>query len=470
LVATGPGEANVTGWKVDFGDGSPVVHITGTPNGLNHVFTRGPGVYTITAFALIGVAEFATNSLTVSVADTPPVIDSVVLTPEINEGGTGTLRIRFLDPGITDRHTLRIDWGDGVVESILLDAGTRDFTLLHQYLSNLPGDAPYLVSILLTESDGATASDASSIIVRNLAPVVIWQPPGEVRNKSPVNYGIAITDPGGDGIASVRVEFSDGTIREIPGPTGGSGLVSLLHTYQSPGQASARVIVIDDEGARSESVQLFTVLDDGGSGGGGGGGGSIPAGPVAPVVNRGGFPVLGSSVLFAGVSVTDKILVAGLSLDDEPTEPAPEAATPVCEADALMPELGVSAWSDALYSVGEISRTGLPDGVLEIRAMRGPEGIVLRLRLAPELLARHQEIRVSASIGGREMPAARDGWRQVPETNSVEILIPLDEEIAVESVEIRIDLPAEEGAADGPARIWQGMLPVEPPAVSSPDQ
>lgn len=59
----------------------------------------------------------------------------------------------FTDPGQADVFTLTIGWGDGVTDTLVLDAGERQISGSHVYAA--VGD--YLVTVVVTDRDGATA-------------------------------------------------------------------------------------------------------------------------------------------------------------------------------------------------------------------------------------------------------------------------------------------------------------------------
>src|SRR5205814_1864234 len=77
-------------------------------------------------------------SATTTVKNVAPTITSLNVTPTIDENGTVTLTGTFTDPGTQDSYTLVINWGEGSPQTLILAAGTRDFTATHQYLDDNP--------------------------------------------------------------------------------------------------------------------------------------------------------------------------------------------------------------------------------------------------------------------------------------------------------------------------------------------
>ncbi|MEZ6121983.1 MAG: Calx-beta domain-containing protein [Planctomycetaceae bacterium] len=77
--------------------------------------------------------------------------DDILLSPE----ASGYLRrsISFTDPGLADHHSISVDYGDGSAPVVTaLAAGTRTFTLNHQY----PSAGEYTVQISVDDGDDTT--------------------------------------------------------------------------------------------------------------------------------------------------------------------------------------------------------------------------------------------------------------------------------------------------------------------------
>lgn len=74
-----------------------------------------------------------------------------------------TVTARFTDPGIADRHTLAIDWGDGATLAldVIEDRGTGSASASHLYAE--AGD--YLVTLTLADDDGGSDSTTLDVTV-----------------------------------------------------------------------------------------------------------------------------------------------------------------------------------------------------------------------------------------------------------------------------------------------------------------
>ena len=79
-----------------------------------------------------------TGSVSLTVNNVAPKIDSLTITNPINENGTATLAGTYSDVGILDTHRLDIDWnGDGSYDqTVTVTGGT--FSVSHQYLDDVP--------------------------------------------------------------------------------------------------------------------------------------------------------------------------------------------------------------------------------------------------------------------------------------------------------------------------------------------
>ena len=57
--------------------------------------------------------------------NTAPEIDELAIRQPIDEGGLTYLSGTFIDPDLTDAHTIIVDWGDGTVDEWNLRIGGR---------------------------------------------------------------------------------------------------------------------------------------------------------------------------------------------------------------------------------------------------------------------------------------------------------------------------------------------------------
>ena len=149
----------------DFGDGS-ILTGTLTPT---HAY-QDNGTYTVTLVVTDTLGHAGMERLPVTIANAAPELPSL---PALN-GAAGqviTLTTVFTDPGILDSHTILIDWGGGVNQTLELAGGVLDFSAGHVYAS--AGD--YAVTLTVIDKDG-DADTASFIIHVKQAGFVTYLP------------------------------------------------------------------------------------------------------------------------------------------------------------------------------------------------------------------------------------------------------------------------------------------------------
>ena len=137
-----------------------------------------PGADNITGAGLINAFDAVSSALLVN---SPPLIDELNVTPEIDENGTVTLTGMFTDPNLGDIHTVEIDWNDPNDENptiLELVPGEREFTLMHTYLDDVPAPgndtSSDTATILVTVNDdfGGVDTDSVETLVKNVEPTI----------------------------------------------------------------------------------------------------------------------------------------------------------------------------------------------------------------------------------------------------------------------------------------------------------
>ena len=71
-------------------------------------------------------------------ANVAPEFQDIVITSPVNEGDLATFSGMIVDPSTSDTFTLRVDWGDGAVETFNYAAGTTSFSETHRYVDDSP--------------------------------------------------------------------------------------------------------------------------------------------------------------------------------------------------------------------------------------------------------------------------------------------------------------------------------------------
>ncbi len=214
-VTVDEGETAENGGNFDDIDAGDVVSVTASAGAVTQTGTQS-GIWTwslgtsdgpddsqnVTITATDSAGAQATTSFSLTVLNVAPTLTNLSATSPIDEDGTSTLAGDLGDPGIDDL-TLDVNWGDGSpVQTFNYPAGTTSFSETHQYLDDNPTGTlsdEYLISLTLTDSDGAQATEGGG--GGGGASGLFWtEGPGETR---PVGFAT-----GGD---KVRRANPDGT-------------------------------------------------------------------------------------------------------------------------------------------------------------------------------------------------------------------------------------------------------------------
>jgi PKD repeat protein len=208
-----------------------------------------------------------TASTTVRVNNVAPTITSLSGAGSINEGDTLTLSGTFFDPGNQDTFTLAVNWGEGLVQTYLLAAGTTSFSISHQYLDDNPSGTAadvYPISLTLTDDDTGTVSANSSVTVNNVAPAIT-----SLSGASSINEGGTLTlngtlfDPGTQDTFTLQVNWGEGPVQSYLLPAGTTSF-SISHQYldDNPSRTASDVYPIsltltdDDTGTASAGTSV----------------------------------------------------------------------------------------------------------------------------------------------------------------------------------------------------------------------
>jgi hypothetical protein len=125
---------------------------------------EGPYVATVTlAVAQPGPYGTLTDTTeaVIEVVNAPPLLNRLQLDslPSTFRNRV-RLRLEYKDPGVLDTHAIRIDWGDGLVETLSGAAGGTQLEREHEYEDtdpSLPLVSTYSVVVTVTDDDGAAA-------------------------------------------------------------------------------------------------------------------------------------------------------------------------------------------------------------------------------------------------------------------------------------------------------------------------
>jgi hypothetical protein len=285
LTGKGPAGALVT---IEWKDGSANSTATVAANGAwtaSHTFADGPAVRSIKASAAGGLQA----SAILTVNNVAPSI-SAVTAPEVNEGSTATVSGSFTDPGTLDTHTVTVTWGDGTTSTRELAANVLNFSLSRTIVDDNPtgtSEDTYAIQVTVTDKDKGKDSEASSLLVRNVAPNTMllasatWAggsaTPDAAGNLS-VPEGVAVTvtgsfrDPGRADTHTVYVQWAGKFLSGVATRSGADPDVlnfTVTQTFADDHPAtgtpsdvvSFKVQVRDDDRGAVDSSQSTAITD-----------------------------------------------------------------------------------------------------------------------------------------------------------------------------------------------------------------
>jgi hypothetical protein len=264
---------------IDWGDGSPLQVINAGPQQRDvlavHQFRddnptgTASDTYTVTATIKNTLGETVSTSATILVKNVAPKIDTLTLTPTLDENSTATLSGTYSDVGSLDTHQLDIDWdGDGTFDQTVAVTG-GNFSVTHQFLDDNPTNTAsdtFNVNVRLRDDDGGEAVAAREITVRNVAPSIT-----NLAISSPVlENGTATltgsyTDVGTQDTHQLDIDWDgDGTFDQTVAVTGGNFSVSHQYLDDNPtGTASDTVNINirlrDDDGGENLDSTAVTI-------------------------------------------------------------------------------------------------------------------------------------------------------------------------------------------------------------------
>jgi choice-of-anchor A domain-containing protein/RHS repeat-associated protein len=245
-----PGEDNITGWEINWGDGV-VETITGNPSSVTHLYADGDADYQISATVTDEDGEYESNTIDVRVENVAPeaVISGAA---SINEGATYTLGLSVgNEPGADTVSQWVIDWGDGTVDTITGNASS----VTHVYAD---GDADYQISATVSDEDGEYESNTVDVSVVNVAPGVSISGPSVVAEGATYTLNLSGSgDPGTDTISQWVVDWGDGVVETITGNPS-----SATHVY-ADGNADYQIsaIVTDEDGEYESNTVDVSVMN-----------------------------------------------------------------------------------------------------------------------------------------------------------------------------------------------------------------
>jgi hypothetical protein len=221
-----------------------------------------PGIYYAT-----GVQTFAFHLTVTPVFN--PVPGNVVLTTSkssVVEGEAFALSGSFDDPAIVEPpnliyepHTVRITWGDGKSETILLARQVYTFRATHAYTSGPPASsyAMFPITAVVEDSAGQTGEGSAPIEVADVPPRLVIDETDQFFNTASTFFRSgSFVDPG-DSSFALTVDYGDGTGVRPLAYDPATRSFALSHAYSVEGSYS--VIITVQDGRGGDDIASFGV-------------------------------------------------------------------------------------------------------------------------------------------------------------------------------------------------------------------
>ncbi len=183
-------------YEWDLGDGQVM---TTTEPSLEYTWTDDDDyVVTLTVTDEDGGLSVAT--LTTTVENVDPTIDTVTIPTSADEGSDVVLSITASDPSVDDEAALGVDWtfGDGEVAA--------GFSVTHAWAD----DGTYSVVVTVSDDDGGLSSETHTVTIANVAPTFTNSAVVVVFEDEAWQYLPTVDDPGDDELTFVAVDLPDG--------------------------------------------------------------------------------------------------------------------------------------------------------------------------------------------------------------------------------------------------------------------
>ncbi|GAB1459288.1 hypothetical protein MASR2M50_10620 [Thauera sp.] len=268
-----PGTDSVSGYSIDWGDGS-VDSLTpsqwaAAAGSFGHVYGDGglggtPVQITVRATDEDGEHVLGTQAVTVENAAPSAVLGGADAS---DEGASYVLGLAGSDPaGGADTLSYSIDWGDGSPVQALSAAqlaalgGNVDHVFADDE-DGLANATDRTITVTVSDEDGGSSITTKTVTVNNVVPTIALA--GAPTVVEDVGYTLtlgAVTDPGTDTVLEYVVDWGDGNV-ESYAATG-----DVSHVFADPGVYQISVALRDDDGLHAAAGSLPVTVTAGGGG------------------------------------------------------------------------------------------------------------------------------------------------------------------------------------------------------------
>ncbi len=251
--ATDPGEEDLLIFTYDWGDGTTPDSGEGMATA-THQYTA-VGNYQVTLTVTDGDGGEAAATLAVNVETGAPYFVAFDVPTQGNEAEPLLFSAQARDSA--DQPLVYTwDFGDGTATI----TGEDQTEVAHTYSD----DGTYLVKVTVIDPDELTAFRSAEVLVRNLPPVILSDPPpGEAREGTRYVHQVEAEDPAGE------VDPLTFSLQDAPEgmAISDSGLIEWTPTLEQAeaGEIAFAIVVSDDDGGTTEQavqVQVFFVDED----------------------------------------------------------------------------------------------------------------------------------------------------------------------------------------------------------------
>ncbi|MFT3789111.1 MAG: PKD domain-containing protein [Tepidisphaeraceae bacterium] len=232
-----PGTDTISGWSIDWGDGTTTSHAADTGSA-THTYEQD-GNYNVELTATDEDGSYTTTNA-ITVANNPPVVNLTRTPATINEAGS--VSINFSSPNRAASIELwTVDWGDNNTE--VFDPSESAAT--HTYDDN----GSYTITVSAIEPDGGTGQATASVTVNNVNPTgtISGAPGAHVDEGDTISLTANPADVGvNDTFSYAWTVTKDGQAFDLTGYT--TNAASFSFDTTDNGSYVATVVITDKDG------------------------------------------------------------------------------------------------------------------------------------------------------------------------------------------------------------------------------